>query len=475
MLPQLDLSTLKPCTSLERKVLNESDLISWKQSLPFEWIQEYIKELIESTQVELVDQGEQGKSSQAIDQLRKFLDKVEQQVQDAQPLEPQNQKHAFSSFRSKLAVLATSLHLELLPSLLHADVLLPELQFHLLRSFGSQSRLDYGTGHELSFMFYLLSLRLTGILKNEDSKFVVEKILKKYWKICELVRKKFGLVIAGRRGVWKKDETIGRVWFDSNASEARVHPARSKSSSSLSSSSLYLNTSSTPLNLLRSLLLSSHHHHGPENNSPSSGTSTPNPYSFNISASSSSTSSSFPSPSPSTSPSPTHESRSDLYQLYLHTTLVPLPCLLHLRFGSLLPFSTYSISTSSSSATRKQDQVLVPLPSSMDSLPQTPSTTELSSQKQLYPPSSVTEGDKKDKGKEDEELEFLQNKREGFESTVAPWNLPKLSGLELEMSGTREEEEEEESGGMVRKSSLKRSGKSRLSISSSSSSAESIQ
>lgn len=71
-------------------------------------------------------------------------------------------------------------------------------------------------------MFYLLSLRLIGILRQEgDSKFVVREVLKRYWKVTELGRKKFGLVIAGRRGVWKKDETNGRVWFDPNASEAR--------------------------------------------------------------------------------------------------------------------------------------------------------------------------------------------------------------------------------------------------------------
>ncbi|GAA5979096.1 hypothetical protein JCM5350_007064 [Sporobolomyces pararoseus] len=453
MLPQLDLSTLKPCTSLERKILNESDLISWKQSLPFEWIQEYIKELIESTEIESIEQGE---PSQAIEQLCKFLDKVERLVQDAQPFEPCNQKHAFSSFRSKLAVLATSLHLELLPSLLRADVLLPELQFHLLRSFGSQSRLDYGTGHELSFMLYLLSLRLTGILRQEgDSKFVVREVLKRYWKVTELGRKKFGLVVAGRRGVWKKDETNGRVWFDPKASEARVHPARSKSSSSLTSSSLHLNTSSTPLNLLRSLLLSS----SSSSSSPTShsGTSTPNPYSFNFS-------SRTPSPTPTQ-----HESRSDLFQLYLHTTLISLPCLLHLRFGSLLPFSTYSsTSTSTSFSTSgSTTRELISLPSSVDSLPQTPSTSEPVAEKQLHP---IEGGGLVD----EEELEAIQNKREGFESTVAPWNLPKLSGLEstldrsmggLELSNTTGEGGEE-GGEEFRRSPLKRSGRSRLSISS---------
>lgn len=49
MLPQLDLSNLTPSTSLDRKILSESDVEQFKRSLPFEWVQEYLKEMIDST------------------------------------------------------------------------------------------------------------------------------------------------------------------------------------------------------------------------------------------------------------------------------------------------------------------------------------------------------------------------------------------------------------------------------------------
>ncbi|GAA5907459.1 uncharacterized protein JCM6883_001213 [Sporobolomyces salmoneus] len=420
MLPQLDLSNLTPSTSLDRKILSESDVEQFKRSLPFEWVQEYLKEMIDSTDplAEIAPE----RPSPVVEELCKFLTKVSLLVESTPTVPPSDQAQTFTSFRSKLAVLATGLHLQLLPSFRHADVLLPELQFHVLRSFGSTSRLDYGTGHELSFLLYLLSLRLSGILTEKDSREVVQRVLGGYWEVRDEGRKKFGLKVAGRRGVWREDEE-GRVWFDQGASEKRGHPSRSKSSSSISSlSSLHLNTSSTPLNLLRSLLSNTH----PSSSPSGSGSSTPNPYSL--------------ARTPSPSNSPKHESRSDLLQLYIHTTLTSLPCLLHLRFGSLLPFA--SVSTESGQ--------IVALTSSADSLP--------------LPISG--EGSGAGKGGvmlSDQELENLQNKREGSEGTMAPWNPPTLAGFELESK-----EKEGETGGRREKgsptSSLKR-GKSRLSVS----------
>ena len=38
-----------------------------------------------------------------------------------------------------------------------------ELKTYILDSFGSPIRLDYGTGHEMAFLFFLLSLKKTRI------------------------------------------------------------------------------------------------------------------------------------------------------------------------------------------------------------------------------------------------------------------------------------------------------------------------
>ncbi|GAA6025379.1 hypothetical protein JCM11491_002697 [Sporobolomyces phaffii] len=385
MLPQLDLSTLTAPRSLDRKILCESDVDNWKRSLPFEAIQDYLAELADSS----VSHAP-AVPSPVVDRLCSFLDDVIDTVH-ARP----GPRGGFAEFRAQLAKLATALHRDLLPTFVHADVVLPELTFHLLRAFGSVSRLDYGTGHELSFVLYLVALRLASILAADDSPAVVAHVWTRYWTATGLVRDQFQLDVAGRRGVWKRDAESGKLWFDPRASQLRGahhHP----SSSSSSGGRLRVSTTSDPLYLLRSLLAPPRFASSSAS-SPSpaeSGRSSPNPLEPGR------TSSPFSSSSSAAAAAGLHESRSDLMTLYLHSTLLSLPCLLHLRFGPLLPFATAHGGE--------------PLASSADSN----SNSKSSSRSNL-----VGEDD-------DALLEAVQNKREGSEGTVAPWNVPTLAGLE---------------------------------------------
>lgn len=54
--------------------------------------------------------------------------------------------------------------------------MLVEIATYLIESFGNPTRIDYGTGHELSFCMFLCGLFKVNILKKEDSKATVNKI-----------------------------------------------------------------------------------------------------------------------------------------------------------------------------------------------------------------------------------------------------------------------------------------------------------
>ena len=56
-----------------------------------------------------------------------------------------------------------SLLVELLPE--QFRVVIPYVSPHLLTAFGSFTRMDYGTGHETSFMLFLLCLTLVRFLE----------------------------------------------------------------------------------------------------------------------------------------------------------------------------------------------------------------------------------------------------------------------------------------------------------------------
>ncbi|ODV96651.1 hypothetical protein PACTADRAFT_39631 [Pachysolen tannophilus NRRL Y-2460] len=82
-----------------------------------------------------------------------------------------------------------------------------ELAVYLNESFGNRTRIDYGSGHELNFICFLLCLRNLGILNLEkDSQALVLKIFYNYIKLMRSLQKEYWLEPAGSHGVWGLDD-----------------------------------------------------------------------------------------------------------------------------------------------------------------------------------------------------------------------------------------------------------------------------
>lgn len=64
-----------------------------------------------------------------------------------------------------------------MPSQFHKAII--EIQDYLIESFGNSTRIDYGTGHEMSFCMFLLCLFKIGAFTEEDAAAVVLKIFSK--------------------------------------------------------------------------------------------------------------------------------------------------------------------------------------------------------------------------------------------------------------------------------------------------------
>ncbi|KWU42391.1 Phosphotyrosyl phosphatase activator, partial [Rhodotorula sp. JG-1b] len=107
------------------------------------------------------------------------------------------------------------------PSL--ATAALPELSFHLLSSFGSPQRLDYGTGHELSFLCYLVTLCRLRVFAEPDELALVVRVFAEYIELCRQVQKVFRLEPAGSKGVWGLDDHQHLVYLF-GASQLVGHP-----------------------------------------------------------------------------------------------------------------------------------------------------------------------------------------------------------------------------------------------------------
>lgn len=88
----------------------------------------------------------------------------------------------------------------------------PILQFakpYLMSSFGSFTRMDYGTGHETSFALFLLVLTLVRFFDPvpEVERQLVLVVFLRYLRLCWKLQDVYRLEPAGSHGVWGLDDS----------------------------------------------------------------------------------------------------------------------------------------------------------------------------------------------------------------------------------------------------------------------------
>lgn len=81
-----------------------------------------------------------------------------------------------------------------------------ELLQYLLESFGNATRIDYGTGHELSFMFFLCSLFKAEILQEQDIVSAALRLFNRYLEFARQLQRTYNMEPAGSQGVWSLDD-----------------------------------------------------------------------------------------------------------------------------------------------------------------------------------------------------------------------------------------------------------------------------
>ncbi|KAL5359373.1 Phosphotyrosyl phosphate activator protein-domain-containing protein [Aspergillus floccosus] len=85
-----------------------------------------------------------------------------------------------------------------------------ELKAYFLGSWGSAQRLDYGTGHELSFLAFLAGIwKLNGFPKNNpgvEERAIVLGVIEPYLELIRRIIKTYTLEPAGSHGVWGLDD-----------------------------------------------------------------------------------------------------------------------------------------------------------------------------------------------------------------------------------------------------------------------------
>ncbi|XP_070394806.1 serine/threonine-protein phosphatase 2A activator-like isoform X3 [Dermacentor albipictus] len=93
---------------------------------------------------------------------------------------------------------------EALPSKFHLSLI--ELVPYFNESFGNITRIDYGTGHEMSFAMFLCCLFKVGALTEADSPAVVLRVFQRYLELVRHLQLQYRMEPAGSHGVWSLDD-----------------------------------------------------------------------------------------------------------------------------------------------------------------------------------------------------------------------------------------------------------------------------
>lgn len=160
--------------------------------------------------------------------LVEMLEKLEKLAIETPPIDqPQRFGNAaFKSWYQKMKDHLADYLKEVLPQNLHDAV--KELVPYLLDSFGNSTRIDYGTGHELSFILFLMILFKIGALSKSDELAVAIKVFNSYLNFVRKLQVTYRMEPAGSHGVWSLDDYqfIPFIWGSAQLIGSPIEPAK---------------------------------------------------------------------------------------------------------------------------------------------------------------------------------------------------------------------------------------------------------
>lgn len=160
-----------------RRILSVKDHELFLASPSYKLILAFIFGLSDAVEDAPISSVKDADMSDPVKAILSVLDEVQTLVEDTPPDDTGGSRFGnklFRSFLDKAKSLSTLWHKRL--GVTSQDAI-AEVETYLLQSFGNRTRIDYGSGHELNFMTWLLCLYQLQILKVDDFKAIVLKIV----------------------------------------------------------------------------------------------------------------------------------------------------------------------------------------------------------------------------------------------------------------------------------------------------------
>ncbi|KAM0329784.1 hypothetical protein ACHAQA_003948 [Verticillium albo-atrum] len=189
-----------------RRILSPKDHELFLASPTYELILAFVFGLSESVEDTPCSASRVNDVSRPVKVILGVLDRVEVLLEQSPPTEQGGSRFGNKAFRDFLDLIkaqAPEWHSEL--GVEGSDAR-DEVSTYLVQSFGNRMRIDYGSGHELNFITWLLCLYQLRILSRTDFRDLVLAVFNRYLEIMRRVQLTYYLEPAGSHGVWGLDD-----------------------------------------------------------------------------------------------------------------------------------------------------------------------------------------------------------------------------------------------------------------------------
>lgn len=189
-----------------RRILSSQDLELFLASPTYKLLLAFVFGLTDAVVDTPISAVSSDALSPAVTTILAILDKVEDVAQRSPPESQGDSRFGNKGFRDFIDLLAAespSWHRDLG---ITSEEMVVEISTYLKQSFGNRTRIDYGSGHELNFMLWLLCLYQVGVVTPADFRALVLKVFARYLVVMRRLQSAYYLEPAGSHGVWGLDD-----------------------------------------------------------------------------------------------------------------------------------------------------------------------------------------------------------------------------------------------------------------------------
>ncbi|KAG9721850.1 Phosphotyrosyl phosphatase activator, partial [Aureobasidium melanogenum] len=189
-----------------RRILSKQDHDLFLNSPTYDLITAFVFGLSDSVRQTTVTSIQKSERIPIIDTILSVLQEAEHTVAECPAEDAGGSRFgnkAFITYLDKIDTLLKSWHHKLGITDAAAQ---DEVSTYIFHSFGNKTRIDYGSGHELNFLIWLLCLNRLDLLPQSSFPHIALIVFPRYLRVMRLVQSTYYLEPAGSHGVWGLDD-----------------------------------------------------------------------------------------------------------------------------------------------------------------------------------------------------------------------------------------------------------------------------